>query len=79
MSQNFGTHVQAAHASLLSARAALSAEIATYPTPIAGCDAQFNHLIAERQKVLDALRVLEADVFVPNPRTPTPDAGVESR
>lgn len=30
-------------------------EIAEYPGPIAGCDAQFNHLLAERQRILDAL------------------------
>jgi len=36
-------------------------EIADYPSPIAGCDAQFNHLLAERQRLLDALRVLDKE------------------
>jgi hypothetical protein len=54
-------------------------EISAYPTPISGCDAQFNYLLAERQKVLDAMRVLDHAVFVPTPRTPTQIAGVESR
>lgn len=34
-------------------------EIADYPGPIAGCDAQFNHLLAERQRILDALRDMD--------------------
>lgn len=64
---------------LENARCELNAEIVDYPTPIAGCDAQFNHLLTERQKVLEALRVLGEAVFVPTPRTPTEHAGVESR
>lgn len=34
---------------------AVKAEIASYPGPVAGCDAQFNHLLEERQRLLDAL------------------------
>ena len=34
-------------------------EIAAYPGPIAGCDAQFNHLLEERQRLLEALRSAE--------------------
>jgi len=34
-------------------------EIAGYPAPIAGCDAQFNHLLAERQRILEALRDMD--------------------
>jgi hypothetical protein len=34
-------------------------EIAGYPGPIAGCDAQFNHLLEERQRLLDALRDMD--------------------
>ena len=36
-------------------------------------------LLAERQKVLAAIRSLDDAVFVPTPRSPTPSAGVESR
>lgn len=71
--------LQVARAELKSAKAALNLEISGYPTPISGCDAQFNHLLAQRQKVLEALRSLETPVFVPTPRTPTPISGVESR
>jgi hypothetical protein len=68
-----------ADAALRRARAALVAEIAAYPTPIAGCDAQFNHLLALRRQVSEAIRALETPVFVPTPRSPHPGAGVESR
>ncbi|MFY0692540.1 MAG: hypothetical protein JXR14_11540 [Paracoccaceae bacterium] len=79
MPKTFETHLEAARAELDRARACLSAEIRDYPAPIAGCDAQFNHLLAQRQRVLDALGSLDAPVFVPTPRSPTEDCGVESR
>lgn len=79
MADEYQTHIYAAHAELGAARKLLSDEISGYPTPIAGCDAQFNHLLAERQRVLAAIRSLEDAVFVPTPRSPTPTAGVESR
>lgn len=62
--------VAAARRRLAEARVALDAEIHAYPTPIAGCDAQFNHLLAERRRVLAALRALEAPVHIPTPRAP---------
>jgi len=79
MSVEFEEAINIAKSELLLARMAINAEISDYPTPISGCDAQFNHLLAERQKVLEALRVLDDAVFVPTPRTPTEYAGVESR
>ncbi|HUF86672.1 MAG TPA: hypothetical protein VMM59_04755 [Thermohalobaculum sp.] len=62
--------VETARRHLVAARAALEAEIRAYPTPIAGCDAQFNHLLAERRRVLAALRALDAPVHIPTPRAP---------
>ena len=42
-------------------RAALNAEIAAYPGPITGCDAQFNHLLEERSGInLELKRLDEA-------------------
>ena len=79
MPQTFETHLDAARDALNRARTCLSEEIRDYPAPIAGCDAQFNHLLAQRQRVLDALGSLEASLFVPTPRSPTEDCGVESR
>jgi hypothetical protein len=39
---------------------ALSAEIEAYPRPIAGCDAQFNHLLDRRRLLFEELARLEA-------------------
>ena len=62
--------VETARRHLVAARAALEAEIRAYPTPIAGCDAQYNHLLAERRRVHEALQALEADIHIPTPRVP---------
>ena len=79
MDDTFSSCITVAMAELRTARKLLNTEITNYPAPIAGCDAQFNHLIGERQKVLEAIQTLEDVVFVPTPRSPTPQAGVESR
>lgn len=68
-----------AKAELTMARQLLQDEIRDYPTPISGCDAQYNYLIGLRASVSDALRALEGPRFVATPRTPTPSAGIESR
>ncbi len=54
------------------ARAAwcLDHEIHYYPTPVSGCDAQYNHLLAERRRIRRALAALDAEIHVPNARTP---------
>ena len=62
--------IQAARQNLASARDALDAEIRDYPTPVSGCDAQFNHLLAERRRAHEALRVLESEIHIPTPRAP---------
>lgn len=41
-------------------KAALCAELRTYPQPIAGCDVQFNHLAEQRDGVFRELARLEA-------------------
>lgn len=79
MTDHFQDCILAARSELAVARRLLSAEISAYPAPISGCDAQFNHLLAERQKVLSALRSLDAEVFIPTPRSPTAPHEVESR
>lgn len=79
MSLTYEACITTARQQLQSARDALHQEISQYPSPIAGCDAQFNHLLAERQKVLEALSVLGQEFFVPTPRSPDPAAGVETR
>ena len=61
------------------ARELLLREISTYPTPIAGCDAQFNHLLSDRTRLSKALAALEDRPFVPTPRALRPGAVSESR
>jgi hypothetical protein len=40
---------------------AIQDEIRTYPTPIAGCDQQFNHLLEKRDQLIgEANRINEA-------------------
>lgn len=79
MTDSFETCMGAAKAELKTAKKLIEDEITSYPTPISGCDVQFNTLLAERQKVSSALHSLEATVFVPTPRTPAPCSGIESR
>lgn len=55
-----------AQAELKAARSLLSMEISRYPTPIAGCDCQFNHLLAERRQISEALCALEVGTPVLN-------------
>ncbi len=71
--------VDAAQTNLRHALALLRDELRSYPTPVAGCDSQYNHLLGERQKILDALTALERPVFVPTPRTLVEGNGIESR
>ncbi len=54
-------------------------EIRNYPTPISGCDAQYNHLIGMRGSIREARTVIKSPRFVATPRAPQPFAGVESR
>ena len=68
-----------ARAELRIARQLIQDEIRDYPTPISGCDAQFNYLIGLRGSISEALRALDGPRFVATPRTPSPMAGVESR
>ena len=68
-----------AETALRDARHQLDAEISAYPGPISGCDAQFNHLLAERRRLARALNALGAEVFIPTPRLPIPGRGIESR
>ena len=68
-----------AKAELRMARQLIQDELRDYPTPISGCDAQYNYLIGLRGSISDALAALKGPRFVATPRTPTPTAGVESR
>lgn len=71
--------IRTAQGCLEDARVAIHADILGGPRQITGCEAQLNHLLADRQKVFDALRALKSHVLIPTPRTPVEFAEVESR
>ena len=52
------------------ARQNVLAEIGSYPRPVAGCDAQFNHLLDLRWRLDRALAALEEEIVIPTPRSP---------
>lgn len=60
--------VRHAKANLEEAVHLLDQEIAEYPTPIAGCDQQFNHLLEERRRANNALDALSEALSTPTPR-----------
>ncbi|MEO1563029.1 MAG: hypothetical protein AAFR98_06285 [Pseudomonadota bacterium] len=68
-----------AQAELQTAKRLIQREINDYPTPVSGCDAQYNYLIGLRSSISDALEAIEGPRFVATPRTPFPKAGIESR
>ncbi|WP_300037494.1 hypothetical protein [uncultured Roseobacter sp.] len=71
--------LEQARQALLSARTAITNELRSYPTPVSGCDAQYNYLIGQRGSVAEALRVLDSPQFVATPRALEPGIGPESR
>ena len=76
---SYQTHIDNAADQLRAARDRIGDELRSYPTPVSGCDAQYNHLIGLRNAVSTALDALKTVPFVATPRAPTPDAGIESR
>ena len=71
--------IEAAMQELEQARAKLNAQISSYPSPISGCDAQFNRLLSDRTRISKALSALSSEPFVATPRVLTPGAVSESR
>ncbi|MGR3435957.1 MAG: hypothetical protein ACU0CO_13880 [Shimia sp.] len=69
----------AARGELVAARALVRRELASYPTPISGCDVQYTHLIEARDTIREALAALDRPRFTPTPRIQEPGARVESR
>lgn len=57
----YADHLAEARHALDSARRALAEEIADYPSPIAGCDAQFNHLLATHERIAAAMTALDRE------------------
>lgn len=71
--------LEIARQELRLAGSVLRKEISNYPTPIAGCDVQFNHLLVQSERVRNALEALDGELFVPTPRQTEPGRGIESR
>lgn len=65
-----GSPVERSRVYLRQARDELDVEIRTYPSPISGCDAQYNHLLAERRRLHLALEALDLPIHIPTPRAP---------
>jgi len=70
MTVSFSDCMQVAHCELVTAKQLLDREIADYPPPYSACDAQYNHLLAERRRVTRLLQEFSAEVHVPTPRAP---------
>lgn len=68
-----------ARAELQKAEALIRDEIANYPTPVSGCDVQYNYLIGQRASIGRALDHLAAPAFVATPRVQAVGDRVESR
>jgi len=64
---------------LEEARELLQRELAAYPGPISGCDAQFNQLLSDRTRISKAIQALRDMPFVPTPRVLERGAVSESR
>jgi len=65
---SYETVLAEALAQLQVAQALLTQEITKYPTPISGCDAQFNHLLSDRKRISKATQALNDIPFIPTPR-----------
>lgn len=76
---SYETALRRASDELETARELISEELRGYPTPVSGCDAQYNHLIGTRNAITAALEAIRTPPFVATPRSPSPGAGVESR
>lgn len=76
---DYETHMSNAQRALDTALESLSDEIAAYPTPVSGCDAQFTRLLSDRTRLAEARRTLQETPFIPTPRVMEPGARVESR
>lgn len=68
-----------ARTELREAERLIADELRAYPTPVSGCDAQYNYLLGQRGSIRDALLALSGPRFVSTPRLQSPGDRVESR
>lgn len=62
--ETYQTLLDAALTTLRQTRQLLLKEIANYPLPIAGCDAQYAQLVSDRDHIAGAIKSLEASPSV---------------
>ena len=56
---------------VLQALKSVETQLESYPTPIAGCDVQFNYLLAERQRLARRIRQIRDGIhFIPQSPEP---------
>jgi len=60
--------LKSALSELRKAQRLLAKEINGYPTPISGCDAQFNRLLSDRARITNTLRSINSQPFIPTSR-----------
>ena len=76
---NYNEHLVEAEKQLKLAMKSISQELADYPTPISGCDVQYNHLLSQRAKLELALHAFDKEVFVATPRQLNQGDEIETR
>ena len=76
---SYTEHVVAAEKQLRLAIKSISQELADYPTPISGCDVQYNHLLAQRAKLELVLHAFDKEIFVATPRQLNQGDEIETR
>ena len=69
MDRSSFAYVDKAKSDLEAAKRVLNEAINAYPTPIAGCDEQFNYLLQQKRRVLGALQALNAEFHIPTPHS----------
>ncbi len=57
----------------LQALKSVETQLQSYPTPIAGCDEQFNYLLAERQRLTKRLSQIRDGIHFIRPSPEPPD------
>jgi len=79
MTKSYETALETALSKLQLARKILLEDIAHYPSPISGCDVQFNALLSDRTRISNAIQALENRPFIATPRILERGAVAESR
>ena len=78
MKYSYESSLNAALSELLIAQRQVNKEISSYPTPISGCDAQFNQLLSDRSRIAKTISAMRQKPFVPTPRMLEPNASLEN-